>query len=92
MLQRIKSLFKIQLEDKKFPLGLMALMQIFHSPSNTIMYSSGFDEAILVLVHTSENFQLKPISSHLGQKFKPHAGKRNWHVIISSLRGAFLGH
>lgn len=50
MLNKIKGLFKVQLEDDDLLLGLMALVQVFKSPTKTVLDSFTLDKAILVLM------------------------------------------
>jgi len=46
----------------------MAHVDIFKSPSQTVLYSSGFDESILILVYNFGDDTLKPICQDFGQE------------------------
>jgi hypothetical protein len=68
MLNSIKSLFKVQLQDNNGVLGNFALVNVLKRPCQTIMDGSTFNEAILILMHTRENSLLKSICHKLCQE------------------------
>ena len=86
MLNRIKGLLKVQLKDYNWPLGLMALVQIFKGPTNTILNCSALNETILIFVNTLHDQFLESIGSHFGKKLQPHASERDRPIITHFLR------
>ena len=68
----------------------MALMEIFQSPSNTVLYGSIFDETILILMNTPGDLSLKSIGSHLSEHFNTHTSQGDGPKITDGLRACFL--
>ena len=86
MFHRIKCLFKIQLENNYWFLGLIALVQVFQSPPNTILNGSRLDKSVLILVNTLHNLQLQPVGYYFGQKLEAHPSEGYWSVVSHLLR------
>jgi hypothetical protein len=55
MLNSIKSLFKVQLQDNNGVLGNFALVNVLKRPCQTIMDGSTFNEAILIFMNALHN-------------------------------------
>jgi hypothetical protein len=70
MIQFIKSLLKIKLKEDCFFLGFMTQMNIFIGPSQTILNSSRFDKAILVLMNKLHDDSMHPICQELCDKLE----------------------
>jgi hypothetical protein len=51
MLNCVKSLLKVQFHDQNFCSGVVALMQVFICPWQTILYSLGSNKPILTFVN-----------------------------------------
>jgi hypothetical protein len=66
MLNSIKSLLRINLDEHKFPFGLLARMQILKCPSQIVMDGSGHDKTILVGMYAPSDLILKSIGHELG--------------------------
>jgi hypothetical protein len=69
MLNLIKSLLKVKLNDHNLLLGVMTKMQVFKCPGQTVLDSSGLDEPILILMDQGSDMLLEPISQNLGDEF-----------------------
>ena len=91
MLNRVKSLFKIQLKNHNRPLRLMALMQIFQGPADAVLDSPALYKAILIFMYACHNYLLEPICSHVRQKLKTHPSQGNWSIITNPFRVQFFG-
>jgi hypothetical protein len=66
MLNRVKSFSKIQLENDDRFLGLLALVDVFEGPCQTILDGSALEEPILIFVDAFENYPLQMISQKFG--------------------------
>ena len=73
MLNRVKSLLKVELKENDGPLRLFALVNLFKTPGQAVLNSSGFNEPMPILMNAPQNFLSKPVGSHFGQQFKSKA-------------------
>ena len=66
MLNLVKCLLKVQLNDDNFFLGIVTDVEIFKCPCNTVLDGSAFYKSILIFVDKGGDCLLKSISQELG--------------------------
>ena len=81
-----QSFGKVQLQNKNRPLRLLALMNIFKSPSKTVLDGSGFEKPILIQMDTLQNHLLQSVGKKFSQKLQAGISQRNGPEIIGTNR------
>ena len=69
MLNRVKSLRKIQFQQDNWPLGGLALMNVLETPSEAVLNRPTPEKTVLITMDAPKNHFLKTIRKQLGQKF-----------------------
>lgn len=90
MFQKVESLLKIKFKDNNLSFGMMTLVKIFKSPSQTILNRSSFNETILVIMNNLKSNSLKPISQKFSNNLERGVQERDRPKIINTLRIIFL--
>ena len=69
---------------------MLALIYILKGPSETILYGTGAEKAVLVFVYNFEHDYLQPIGQYLCYDFQAAVEERYRSKVIGCLRGANL--